>query len=228
MKRTTGNKIRLGVFVSIAVVLFIAGIYFIGAKQQLFSSTFALKGVYKDVGGLLVGNNVRFSGINIGTVESIEIISDTTVVVGMVLEESTRKFIKNDAKAIIGSDGLMGNKVVNILPGTSQSSAINDNDYIQTAVPVSMDEILYQLKITAQNASAITDNLFAITYSIRSGKGTIGKLFMDTVFAENLDQAVLNIRQGTKGFEQNMDAAKNSFLLRGVLKKKKSKPEENN
>ncbi len=208
------------------LLLFTAGIYLIGERRQLFSSTFRVKGIYKDVGGLQVGNNVRFSGINIGTVENIEIISDTSVRVDMVLEEDTRKFIKSDSKAIIGSDGLMGNKVVNIVPGTSAKPPINDNDLIQTAVPVSMDEILYQLKITTENSSAITGNLFAITQAIRSGKGTMGKLFMDTVFAENLDQAILNIRLGTKGFEQNMDAAKKSFLLRGALKKRKDKSED--
>ena len=73
MKKNTSNKIRLGIFVSLGIVVFILGIYFIGERQQLFRSTFRLSGVFKDVAGLQAGNNVRLSGINVGTVENISI-----------------------------------------------------------------------------------------------------------------------------------------------------------
>ena len=111
----------------------LSAIYFIGEKQQLFRSTFRLTGVFKDVGGLQAGNNVRLSGINVGTVKNIIIISDSSVKVGILIDESTRKFIKKDAVAIIGSEGLMGNKVLIINPGTGGKKEIENNDVIQTA-----------------------------------------------------------------------------------------------
>lgn len=221
MQKHNEHTMRLGIFVSIGLALFIIGIYFIGDKQQLFNKTFQISGVFKDVSGLQVGNNVRFSGINIGVIESIEIVSDSAVKVNFNIDDKARKYIKKDAKITIGSDGLMGNKVAIIIPGAKSKLEIQNNDIIVAAVPVSMDEILYNLKVTSSNAAYITDDLGAVMNNIRNGKGTIGKLFMDTLFAKSIDQTLLNIRQGTGGFKKNMDAASHNILLRGFFKKKK-------
>jgi phospholipid/cholesterol/gamma-HCH transport system substrate-binding protein len=221
MKKDTGNKMKLGIFVSLGLTLFILGIYFIGNRQQLFSTTFRISGIFKDVNGLQVGNNVRFSGIIVGTIDNVEIISDTAVRVDMVIEEKVRKFIKKDAKAIIGSDGLMGNKIMSITPGSPGQKEIANNDYIRTAVPIGIDDILEQIKKTSENATHITGDFSAIMSNMRAGKGTVGKLFMDTVFADELDQTIVNIKQGAGGFKQNMDKAGNSFLFKGLFHKKK-------
>jgi phospholipid/cholesterol/gamma-HCH transport system substrate-binding protein len=223
MEKQTINKVKLGIFVAIGIVLFLAGIYYIGETKKMFSSTFKISAMFKDVNGLQVGNNVRFAGINVGTIEGIEIITDTTVKVDMILDIKTQQFIKKDAKAIIGSDGLMGNKIMNVSPGTKPFAMVNDNDMIGTTIPISLDDMLLKLKNTTDNAAIITDDLAAIVGNIRSGKGTIGKLFMDTIFADNLDKTIVNVKQGTKGFKQNMEAAKGSFLLRGFFKKKTKK-----
>lgn len=223
MKKKTGNKIRLGIFVSIGITLFIAGIYFIGQRQQLFNSTFHVSGIFKDISGLQVGNNVRFSGINVGIIEDIQQITDSTVRVEMSINEHTRKFIKKNAKAIIGSDGLMGSKMVLIIPGTTCKQELSDNDIIETARLVSMDDILVKIKVTSDNAANLTGDLSAIMGNIREGKGTIGKLFMDSAFAQNLDKSLVNIKQGAGGFKQNMDAAKSNFLLRGYYNRKEKR-----
>ena len=130
MKNNISNKIKLGIFISLGMIVFIVAIYFIGEGQQLFRSTFSLTGVFKDVAGLQAGNNVRLSGVNIGTVKNINIVSDSSVKVEIVIDESTRKFIKKDAVAIIGSEGLMGNKVLIINPGTGGKKEIENNDVI--------------------------------------------------------------------------------------------------
>lgn len=221
MENTTGNKMRLGIFVSAGVTLFIMGIYFIGEKQQLFNKTFHVSGIFKDISGLTVGNNVRFSGINVGIIENIQQITDTTVRVDMEIDERTRKFIKKNAKAIIGSDGLMGNKLLIIMPGTSGKQPLADNDVIETSQQVTMDDILLKLKVTGDNAANITNDLSVIMQNVREGKGTIGKLMMDSVLAENVDAALVNIKQGAGGFKQNMNAASHNFLLKGYFKNKK-------
>lgn len=225
MKKSTNNRIRLGVFVTIGAALFITGIYFVGSRQHLFSDTFSISGIFKDVSGLQVGNNVRFAGINIGTVSDIEIITDTTVRVDIIIDRATQKFIKKDAKAIIGSEGLMGNKVLVIMPGSSTQKPIQDNDLIQTAVPVNFDDILANLKVTTDNAAIITDDLATIMDGIRSGRGTIGKLFMDSSFAMNVDQTIVNLRKSSKGLDENMEAAKHNVLLKGYFNKKEKAAE---
>lgn len=226
MKNTTGNKVKVGIFVTVSLALFTVAIYLIGQRQQLFSDAFHISAVFKDIGGLQGGNNVRFSGINVGIVEDIEQITDSTVRINMRIGKATQKFIKKNARATIGSDGLMGNKIVVISPGTADNRVVADNDQLNAFQAVSMDEIMAKIKVTADNAAVITGGLASIVGNISEGRGTIGKLFMDTVFAKNIDNSLINIKQGTKGFKQNMDAAGNSFLLRGFFKKKNKEKEQ--
>jgi phospholipid/cholesterol/gamma-HCH transport system substrate-binding protein len=226
MKKTTGNKVKLGIFVSASAVLLIAGIYFIGQRQQLFNNTFTVSGIFKDINGLEVGNNVRFAGINVGVVEDIQQITDSTVKVDMIIRDETRKFMKKNAKAIIGSDGLMGNQIVTIIPGPAGAKPVSDNDVIATAKTVSMDEILTKIKVTADNAAIITTDLAAVIDNIHAGKGTIGKLLMDSSMAGTVNDAMVNIKQAAGGLNQNMNAASHNFLLRGYFKKKEKKAQD--
>ncbi len=221
MKKNERKKIGLGIFVIVGILFFILAIYYVGKKQQLFNSTFHVSGFFRDVRGLQVGNNVRFSGINVGIVENIAIISDSAVQVDLLIDEETRRFIHKNASAVIGSDGLMGNKILTLMPGTPGEDVIRDNDYIRTHDPINMDDIFAKLKITGDNAATITGDLAAIIGNIRSGKGTIGKLFMDSTFATTLDRTVVNLNEGASGFSDNMEAAKKSFLLKGLFRKKK-------
>ena len=223
MKKETNNKIKLGVFVSIGIAILIIGIYLIGQRQLMFSNTITISGIFKDINGLQVGNNVRFSGINVSTVDNINIITDSTVQVDMVIDKKTQKYIKKDASAVIGSDGLMGNKILIISPGKKSSEMVKDNGFIGTIKPVSIDDILISLKVTTDNAAVITSDLSTIMTNIREGKGTIGKLFMDTVFAENIDKTLVSVKKSASGLNTTIDAAQNSFLLKRFMKKKKEK-----
>ena len=207
MKKNAINKMKLGIFISLGITVFILAIYFIGEKQQLFRSTFRLSGVFRDVGGLQAGNNVRLSGINVGTIDNVSIISDTSVRVVILIDESTRKFIRKDAVASIGSEGLMGNKALIISPGTGGKKIIEDNDIIATTQPTDIDEILKSLKTTIDNTSSVTGDLAKIAANIESGKGTIGRLMMDKEWRQNFETTIINLKEGSDGFRVLMDKA---------------------
>ncbi|OFY84743.1 MAG: organic solvent ABC transporter substrate-binding protein [Bacteroidetes bacterium RIFCSPLOWO2_12_FULL_35_15] len=226
MKKNTGNKIRLGIFVFIGIILFSTGIYFIGDQKQLFSTTFSIKGIFKNVNGLKIGNNVQFSGINVGTVSTIEIISDTSVSVNMTIEEGTRKFIRKNASAIIGAEGLMGNKIISIIPGTNDEKTIENNDLIKTCIPVNIDDILIKVKVTADNAAIISEQLAEILLKVNNGNGTISRLLQDSTIAENINKTLINLRKSTKGLDENMEAAKHNILLKGYFKDKEREAEK--
>ncbi|MGA7722030.1 MAG: MlaD family protein [Ignavibacteriaceae bacterium] len=215
MKKDSTNKIKLGIFISLGIAVFIFGIYFIGERQQLFRSSFRVSGIFKDVGGLQAGSNVRFSGINVGTVDNINIVSDTSVKVEVLIDENTRKFIKKDAMASIGSDGLMGNKILIIAPGTGGKMEIENNDTIATVQPINMDDIMISLKTTIDNTSHITGDLSRITGTIQSGNGTIGRLLMDKSLAQSFDSTFLNLEESSAGFKTILNKAKTSWLLWG-------------
>jgi phospholipid/cholesterol/gamma-HCH transport system substrate-binding protein len=215
MKKDTGFKIKLGIFISLGTVIFIIGIYFIGEKQQLFRSTIHLSGVFRDVAGLQAGNNVRLSGVNVGTVENISIVSDTSVRVKILIDENARKFIKKDAIASIGSEGLMGNKIIIINPGTGGKKEIENNDIVQTIQPINMDDILISLKSSIDNTTVITSNLAKITDNVQTGKGTLGRLLTDKSLGKTFDSTFVNLKESTAGLRAIVEKAKSSWLLWG-------------
>lgn len=216
MKKKISHKVRLGIFVSLGILIFILAIYFIGEKQQLFRSTFRLSGVFKDVAGLQVGNNVRLSGINVGTIDNIAIISDTSVRVIILVDENTRQFIKKDAVAGIGSEGLMGNKVLVISPGTGGEKTIENDDVIATSQPIDVDDIMISLKSTMDNTAYITGDLAKISTNIESGKGTIGRLMMDKTWRQDIQSTIINLKDGSVGFKTFMEKTNelDSILVR--------------
>ena len=226
MEPSAKSKIRLGLFILTAALLFVGAVFYLGKKKNLFTATFNVHGTFRNVSGLQLGNNVRFAGITVGTIGNIVILSDTSVKVEMVIENSTKKFIKKDSYATIGSEGLMGDRVVNITQGTFASSSIEEGDEIQTLEPAETDAILASLQATGENAEFITNQLAEIFFKINSGQGVLGRLIQDSAFAGNLSQTIDNLKAGTEGFSQNMEAAKHSVFLRGYYKKKQKARDE--
>lgn len=206
MANDTYKNMRLGIFVLVGTLFLIAALYLVGNKQNLFGNTFKISADFYNVGGLMPGNNVRFSGIDVGTVESVEIVSDSSVRVVMVIEQDIRTFIKKNSIASIGTDGLMGNKIVNINSGDAASTPIEEGDVLKTQLPVDQDAMIRTLNQTNENMQVITANLRTITDRINQ-ENTLWSLLMDTVVAENVKAAIVNIRI----------ASNNSVILTGNL-----------
>ncbi|MCV9927252.1 MlaD family protein [Flavobacterium sp. LS1R49] len=226
MNKESGFKWKLGMFVTIGLILFMLTIYFIGKQQNLFGSTFHITSNFKTVSGLQVGNNVRFSGINIGTVEDIQLINDSSVVVKLVIKDEVRQFIKTDARASIGSEGLMGDKVLTISPGNKSNKIIANNGKIASIDAIEMDDIMKSVKKSVDNAGVISEELAIFTHNMNNGNGALSKLLTDPKLANTLSKTITNLENGTQGFSQNMEAAKSNFLFRGYYKKQEKEKEK--
>lgn len=199
MEKTTGQKIQLGLFVIIGLLLFVLAVYFIGDKQKMFGKTNHLTCVFNNVNGLQLGNNVRYSGVNVGTVRSIEMISDTVIKVDMIIDKSIFSYIKKNAIAIIGSDGLVGNRIINILPRKGNSPSVQAGDTIKSINKVNTDDMLNTLDITNKNAALLTTDLLKITKQINEGKGTIGLLIKDSAIVNEIKSTVYNLKKTSQG-----------------------------
>lgn len=221
MKRNTNYIWKLGLFVIVGLVLLIITIYFIGENKNLFSSTFHLKTKFKNVSGLNVGNNVRFSGINIGTVKEIEFISDSSVVVKLIIKKEVQKFIKTDAKASIGSDGLMGDKILTISPGQASNKIVQDNAMIESNNAIEIEDLMKGLKKSIDNAAIITHELALFTTKMNNKNSVLSKLVNDDKLGKSVDSSIRNVQTATTKLNEIQDAAKNNFLLKGYFNKKK-------
>jgi phospholipid/cholesterol/gamma-HCH transport system substrate-binding protein len=218
-------KIRLGLFVAIGTAIFMFAIFIIGKQKNLFNPVYKLTSTYYNVSGLQVGNNVRFSGINVGTVDNISIINDSTVRVDMLIKKDVRQFIKTDSEVAIGSEGLIGDRLVIITQGSADAPLATEGEELISVEPVETDAIMTSLSVTAGYAEIISKQLAEIMVNINNGHGTLGRLIKDTTIAQNLGQTMLNLKNSSKGLDENMEAAKHNILLKGYFTKK-TKAEE--
>ena len=305
-------------FALAGLIFLVLLLYMIGKNRNLFGSTYILKARFENIQGLVTGNNVRFAGIEAGTVKRIKIQNDTTVEITMIIDKKMLNVIRKNAMVSIGTEGFVGNKVVNIVPSRQPSPLAEEGDMLVSRKSVDTDEMLQtlsqtnndvaviaaNLKVTIQrinNSSALWDllndhslpqdlrisganirsatvkannmagNLDELVMQVKEGKGGLGALISDTSFSRNLNEAVrkiekvgdeadslanrinrmiegieydvnkgkgtinallkdsllviklneslTNIQKGTEGFNQNMEAIKHNFLLRGYFKR---------
>jgi phospholipid/cholesterol/gamma-HCH transport system substrate-binding protein len=219
-------KLRLGLFVAGGLALFVMAVFIIGKQKNLFNPVYKLSSTFYNISGLQIGNNIRFSGINVGTVDNISIINDSTVRVDMAIKKEVKQFIKTDSEVAIGSEGLIGDRLIIITQGSADATSAAEGQQLNSKEPVETDAIMASLKVTAGNVEIITQQLAEVMIKINGGGGTLGKLIQDTTIAENLNQTIVNLKKSSKGLGENMEAAKHNFLFRGYFKKKEKAAEQ--
>lgn len=242
MSDSPGRNIRLGTMVLAGLALLITTLYIIGKNENMFGSHFSLRVRFRNINGLMIGNNIRFAGIQAGTVRQIRVLNDTTIELELLLDTKLQPYIHKNALAAVGTEGLIGNKIVNIIPVPERAPVVEPGDLLASQHSVSTDDMLLTLDHTNRNIAEITDglkvtvsrinsssalwnllndrripadvrrslanlrsateqaqnmtaDLHNITQDIRNGKGSVGRLLVDTAFAVQLDSAVARIRQ---------------------------------
>jgi outer membrane protein OmpA-like peptidoglycan-associated protein len=159
---------RVGVLVVIALVFLSIGVFLIGNKDFLFSSTYRLKAEFQNVAGLNNGAAVRIGGIHQGTVKEIDLPSqpDGKVTVVMNLKSETRNIIKKDSRASIKTEGLLGDKYVEISFGSPKAESIGEDGTIASEMQRDMSE---QAQAIADEARAgivaFRDNMEALQHN---------------------------------------------------------------
>ncbi|WP_312900372.1 MlaD family protein [Chryseobacterium taichungense] len=194
MSTESSNNWKLGIFVTAGILLFIIAVYFIGINKNFFSSNFVLRSEFKTVSGLKEGSNVRLSGINIGTVNNIKFISDSLVLVEMSVRKDVQKYIKTDAVASIVSDGLMGDKILIITPGTHSTTIVKDNDIIASSKTPDIEDLLLSVKQSADNTKKITDELVKFSGKMNTKNTLLAKLMTSKDLAFKIDKTISNLQ----------------------------------
>ncbi len=223
------RAVRLGVFIFGTLVILAAGIFLIGNKRFIFTSTYRLQAGFKNVAGLNNGAQVRVGGIHKGTVKQIDLpnLSSGEMTVVMEMESSTRDVIKQDSLAAIQTEGLLGNKYVEISFGSGDAPKVVDGANIGSLPPQDIsdvikktNEILDTTKLAMGGMQESMDNLKAISSKINQGEGTIGALVNDRKMYDQLNAATTQAKEGAAAFQENMDALKHNWLLRGFFNKR--------
>lgn len=209
MQPNSKKAIKVGIFIFLGILIFVIGVFTLGSQKKAFNKSFQVNVVFDDIQGLKAGNNVWFSGVKIGTIKKIQFFGTSQVQVFMNLEEEANKYIHKDAKALISSDGLIGNKIVVITGGSLKLPAIEDGDRLQVDPTLSTDDIMKTLQANNKNLITITNNLKTLTDNMVKGKGTVGMLLTDSSMGikiksavNNLEGTTINANKFTKEFVQ--------------------------
>ena len=205
--------IKLGIFIVAGLALFVFALFYIGSKENLFTKTFDIYTVFKSVSGLTQGNNVQFAGINVGTVQSIDIIASDKVRVNMSIVNNVREFIKKDSEASINTDGLVGNKVLTISSGSLTSPSIESGDSLHSVKPVEIGDVLNNLNESTKQAQVISIELAGIMTKINEGEGTLGKLVNNSSIYDNMDSLMRSFAGSTSKINHILTQASTTIDL---------------
>lgn len=210
MRKNTSQNVLLGIFVVIGLILFSLGVYFIGSKQNLFGESIRINSVFKNVSGLQLGNNVRFAGVNVGTVKEITILNDTAINVNMAIDNKTASLLRKSSQATIGSDGLVGSMIVNILPGDNMANEfVKSGDTIESISKIATADMLTTLNTTNENAALLTADLLKITNSINNGEGVLGALLKDKELVTDIKLSFTNLQRTSDAASRSINKLNN-------------------
>lgn len=202
--RSTGSRraVIVGIFIFLGVAIFIITVLTLGSQKKSFGDFISIKSFFENVNGLQKGNNIWFSGVKVGTIQKVNLIGNSKVEVDMHIEEKSARYIHKDSRAKLSTDGLIGNKIIEIYGGTSGSPQIENGDILANDTILSTDAMMNTLSKNNDNILAITNDLKVITGSIAQGKGSIGKLLTSDELSDNLNKTVLTIQKASANLEK--------------------------
>jgi phospholipid/cholesterol/gamma-HCH transport system substrate-binding protein len=202
--RSTGNRraVIVGIFIFLGLAIFIITVLTLGSQKKTFGDFVSVKSFFENVNGLQKGNNIWFSGVKVGTIQKVNLIGSSKVEVDMNIEQNSARYIHKDSRAKLSTDGLIGNKIIEIYGGTFQSPPIEDGDLLSNDTILSTDAMMNTLSKNNDNLLAITNNIKLISSKIAEGKGSLGKLLTSNELSDNLNNTILTIKKASGNLEK--------------------------
>ncbi len=198
MAATENRKaITVGVFLALGLAIFVLGVFTLGGQQKSFEKSIHISAIFDDVAGLKKGNDVWFSGVKVGTISSIKFVGISQVNVLMKVDQNTQQYIHRNSGVRIGSDGLIGNKLIVIDGGSPRAPIVQDGDVLQAEKLLSTDDMLKTLQENNQNLLSITTDFKLLSHKILQGKGTVGALLADSTMGVQLRNSMRNLEAAT-------------------------------
>jgi phospholipid/cholesterol/gamma-HCH transport system substrate-binding protein len=188
------RSITVGAFILLGIIILVIAVLTLGGRKKFFEKTITLSAVFNDVTGLQKGNNIWFSGVKIGTVDEVKVLGESKVRVVMKIQKRLKDFIFKDANAKIGSDGLIGNRIVIIYGGTPGKPVVTSGDTLHTEAPLNSAEMMNTLDESNKNLSAITSDFKIVSRRLAGGEGTVGELLTNDSMAKYLEAASIRLQ----------------------------------
>lgn len=205
----TRRNIRIGIFTVIGMAIFGFALLVVGKKSGFFIASYRIHGEFDQVGGLAVGQPVWLSGLEIGLVEGIDLAGpgSAKIRVTMAIQSRYRDWIRTDSKALLDSKGLLGDKIVNITPGSAEGRVLEAGDMIATVPPVDLGAVMGETGKIIGSIGGLVDEITNLTQNLKRGEGSLGKLIADDKLYRETAGAV----EGLNRFVRELNAGRGTF-----------------
>jgi phospholipid/cholesterol/gamma-HCH transport system substrate-binding protein len=192
------RNVYVGLFIFTGLIFLLGGILMVGNLHDTFKRKMQLVSVFDEVNGLQTGANVWFSGVKIGKVRDIRLNKNRNVIVTLDIEDNVQHYILRDAKTKIGTDGLIGNKVVIIYGGTTNTESVRDGDTLRVGSTYSTENMMNTLQKNNENLLAITTDFKTISHKLTINEGTVGKLLNDNTLYDNINSVATSLNEASR------------------------------
>ncbi len=216
-------KLSVGAFLIGGTLLFGVGLFMIGSRQKIFSRGFHVYSDFESVSGLETGANVRVAGLEAGEVEEIQVPSQTSSSfrVKLRLTDKVHPLVRQDSVALIQTEGLVGDKFLEISKGSSQAAECKDGGTIPSKEPFDFADLMQDARnlfqttgTTLESAGHVADHMDQAlsTFLTPQSDGKNG--------AVHLNETVASAQRAMTNLADDTEAMKHNFFLRGFFKKR--------
>lgn len=199
---------KLGALVLAGLMFLVFSLYMIGKNQNIWGTSMSVYVELYDVNGLLTGNNVRYKGMTVGTVSDIDFLDESVIRVRLLIHKSMAPYIPNNSKTTINTDGLMGNKIIQIHPQEGPDAPpIQEGDVLYPLDQVSSEDMLRQLNSSGGYLETTLMNLAEISQKLNENEN-FWKMISDTLLVEELKGTIRSFTKAGNQATQMAQAGK--------------------
>src|SRR5208282_1037516 len=178
-KQLMWSKLKVGVVISLALILLLITVFFAGGIQNMFSSQVLIKAQIKDVRGLRQGAPVWVSGIEIGSVKRISLHPEYGTLVTMSIKQSALPYIRSDSYANVMTQGLLGDKYIELNTGTLEAGQIKPGTIIKGVAQLEVKDLVDASSVSLAKVTEFVDKVGSILDHFEKSEGTVAKLLKD-------------------------------------------------
>lgn len=183
----TWRQVRVGAVVTMTLLALAVSVFIIGETGQIFGERYDLTTLMPSSGGLIAGASVRLAGQDVGKVKSIDFVPlgerqapDHVLRIVLAIDRGVRDQIRADSEARIRTQGLLGDKAIDISPGTSAAPVLEPGDTLRSAVAIDIEQMIASASVLVDDLAGLLRNFRVLADTLLAGQGTAGRLLMDT------------------------------------------------
>jgi phospholipid/cholesterol/gamma-HCH transport system substrate-binding protein len=202
------RQARLGLIVIAGFAAFLLGLFVLANRTFLLSSTYRVHAEFTDVGGLQPGASVQYQGIGVGRVDYVQLPPSpgAPIRVGMAIRENARHLVRQDSRAVIQTEGLVGNMMVVLTGGSQTQPIVAEGGTITGVDPFSFATVTDRLFESVSRFDSVTVSLTGMFGDIRAGEGTLGRFLYDPTLYNEAVLTAQETRLAMAGLTSRADA----------------------